>query len=301
MRRILITGGTGQVGMELARLDWPDGLTVDLPGRERLDLCDAAGISAYMDDHKPDCVINCAAWTAVDAAEDAVAAAFLANAQGPAWLAEAAARVGAPIIHLSTDYVFDGALDRPYREDDRPGPLSAYGASKLAGELAVRAANPRSAVLRTAWVLSAHGGNFLKTMLRLAAERSSISVVVDQTGCPTGAADIAQAAQTIALRLMDDREAPTGVYHFVNAGQTSWHGLAAFVFAAAAERGGSAPDLVAIATADYPTRAHRPANSRLDCAKIARDYGMAPRPWQAAVEDIAGELLGPPATGRAKA
>ena len=291
MRQVLVTGGTGQVGLDLARLSWPADVTVRFPQREELDLTSSASIGAYFAAHRLDCVINTAAYTAVDAAEDDVATAFLVNAQGPAWLAEAAGKAGVPMIHVSTDYVFDGALDRPYREDDPTGPTSAYGASKLAGELAVRAANPRSAILRTAWVIGVHRANFLKTMLRLGAQRRELAVVADQIGCPTGSADIAVALQLMALRMMDDRAAPRGIYHFVNAGQASWYELAQAIFDRAAEYDGPKPQVRPISTSEYPTKARRPSNSRLDTGKIERDFGIKPRPWQDILDSIVGELL----------
>jgi dTDP-4-dehydrorhamnose reductase len=291
MRQVLVTGGTGQVGLDLARLPWPAEVMVRLPQREELDLTSPASIAAYFTAHRFDCVINTAAYTAVDAAEDDVATAFLVNAQGPAWLAEAAGKAGIPMIHVSTDYVFDGALDRPYREDDATGPTSAYGASKLAGELAVRAANPRSAILRTAWVIGVHRANFLKTMLRLGAQRRELTVVADQIGCPTGSADIAAALQTMAFRMMDDPQPPRGIYHFVNSGQASWYELAQAIFARAADRGVTKPEVRPISTAEYPTKARRPSNSRLETGKITRDFGIKPRPWQDILDSIVGELL----------
>lgn len=289
--RILITGGSGQVGLELARLAWPQGTVLAVPAKNQLDLSDPVSIGANFTGARWDCVINCAAWTAVDAAEDHVADAFLANAQGPAWIAEIAARHGIPIIQISTDYVFDGSLDRPYRENDAVGPVCAYGASKLAGELAVRCANPRAVVLRTAWVLSAHRSNFLKTMLRLGAERDQLSVVADQFGCPTSAADIARAVQTIALRLAGDETAPIGTYHFVNHGGGSWCELARTIFELSEARGGPSVPVEAISSEQFPTRAKRPANSRLDTGKLRTDYGIDPRPWREAVADIVAELL----------
>lgn len=281
-----MTGGTGQIGQELLRQPWPDEVTLLAPPRAELDLASAASLAAWAADRAIDCIINAAAFTAVDLAEDQAGAAFLANAQGPAWLADLARSRDIPLLHVSTDYVFDGRLDRPYREDDAPAPLGVYGASKLAGELAVRAAAPRHVILRTAWVISARGSNFLKTMLRLAAERPVLRVVADQLGCPTGAADIAAALKAIALAHLADRTAPGGTYHFVNAGSTSWHGLAEAILAT----GGAAVPVVPITTAEFPTRARRPANSRLDCSRIAQDFGVVARPWQEAVAAIVSEL-----------
>lgn len=291
MRRILVTGGSGQIGIELARLSWPADTELHFPSRTELDLNSPESVAACFASGRWDGVINTAAHTAVDAAEDEVAAAFLANAQGPAWLAEASRKAGIPIVHVSTDYVFDGALDRPYREDDSVGPISAYGASKLAGELAVRAANPRSVILRTAWVLSAHRSNFLKTMLRVGAERTTLNIVADQFGCPTGAADIANALQLILLKQMNEPQAPCGIYHFVNSGEASWYELARTIFALAGEHGVTPPEVQAIRTRDFPTKVRRPANSRLETNKIATDYGIIPRSWQEAVADIVSELL----------
>lgn len=289
-RRILVTGGTGQIGLELARLEWPADVAVHFPSRQQLDLTSPDNIASCVGADRWDCIINSAAYTAVDAAEENVAEAFLANAQGPAWLAEAAAKASVPVIHISTDYVFDGELDRPYSENDPVGPTSAYGASKLAGELAVRAASPRSIILRTAWVIGIHRSNFLKTMLRLGADRPVLSIVADQTGCPTAAADIASALQTIAFNMIDEPRV-SGTYHFVNSGEASWYELAQAIFAEAAQHGVAVPEVSPIATADYPTKARRPANSRLSTSRITRDFGIRPRPWRDAVKEIVGELL----------
>lgn len=294
-RHILITGGAGQVGLELQAHAWPEGVVVHAPARDELNLADPASVRAALAARPYAAVINSAAWTAVDMAEDAVADAFLANAQGPAVLAEATRQAGVPLVQVSTDYVFDGSADRPYVESDPVGPLGVYGASKLAGELAVRSGNPRSVVLRTAWVLSVHRANFLKTMLRLAESRDRLGVVGDQVGCPTSARDIAQALATITLRLMDDPNAPTGVYHFVNAGEASWAGLAAEVFALAKAAGRPSAEVDAITTDQYPTPAKRPANSRLNTTKLSRDFGIQPRDWRGAVAEIVAELNKDPA------
>jgi dTDP-4-dehydrorhamnose reductase len=289
-RTILVTGGTGQVGLELLRQPWPTGVSVLAPGRDQLDLASDESIAAWFAGRQIDCIINPAAYTAVDLAEDNAGAAFLANAQGPAWLADIARERNIPLLHVSTDYVFDGALDRPYREDDPVAPLGVYGASKLAGELAIRAGALRHVILRTAWVISAQRNNFLKTMLRLAGDRPELRVVADQYGCPTGARDIAEALRAIALAHLADADAPCGTYHFVNAGSTTWHGLAEAVMAASAARGGPHVSVIPITSADYPQRAARPANSRLDPAKLMRDFGITPRPWQEAVGEIVNEL-----------
>lgn len=290
VRTILVTGATGQVGRELLRQAWPAHVALLSPNRSAMDLSSIESITRYCADRQIDCIINPAAYTAVDRAEDHAGEAFLANAQGPAWLGDLARERRIPLLHVSTDYVFDGSMDRAYREDDPVAPLGVYGASKLAGELAVRSAAPRTVVLRTAWVISAHRNNFLKTMLRLAGEQPQLRVVGDQTGCPTGACDIADALRKIALRHLDDEQAPCGTYHFVNAGSTTWHGLAEEIMRASEALGGPTVPVAPIATADFPTRAKRPGNSRLESAAIERDYGITPRAWKTVVQEIVSEL-----------
>jgi dTDP-4-dehydrorhamnose reductase len=289
MKTVLVTGGAGQVGSALRRLDWGGAVRVLAPGRDQLDLGSAAAVRACFAHGGVDAVVNAAAYTAVDRAESEVGEAFAVNALGPALLAEATAQAGIPLIHLSTDYVFAGDKAAPYGEDDPVGPLGVYGASKLAGELAARAGNARSVVLRTAWVLSPFRSNFLKTMRRLAETRPEIAVVADQVGCPTSADDIAAAVRAILIAQLSGGDAPAGVYHFVNAGEASWCELANAIFAFGA---GDGPRATArpITTADYPTAARRPANSRLATDKIRRDFGVVPRPWREAVAEIVGEL-----------
>lgn len=292
-RHVLITGGAGQVGLELARLAWPDDVVPHFPTRDELDLASADSIAASFASREWAAVINCAAYTAVDKAESEVGATFLANAQGPAWLADATREAGIPLIHVSTDYVFDGSGADYYEPDAPVAPIGVYGASKLAGEQAVRTGNPRSVVLRTAWVLSAHRGNFLKTMLRVGAANPQLRVVADQIGCPTAAADIAAALQTVVLRHLADADAPTGIYHIVNSGEASWCELAGTIFALSARAGGPSAEVVAITTQDYPTPARRPANSRLSTTSLTRDFGIVPRRWQDAIAEIITELVGP--------
>lgn len=291
---VLITGGAGQVGLELARAAWPANLRLHLPTRSELNLGDAEAVRAFFASIPFKAVINSGAYTAVDKAETEVAAAFAANAMGPAILAEVTRAANIPLVQVSTDYVFDGSGEKDYAETDPVGPLGVYGASKLAGEVAVRTGNPRSVVMRTAWVLSPHRANFAKTMLRLAGDRPVLRVVADQTGSPTSARDIAAALRDITVRMIDDPEAPTGVYHFVNAGSTSWAGLAGEIMAQSAARGGPAATVEGITTAEYPTPARRPSNSRLDTFKITRDYGITPRPWKDAVAEIVAELIPEP-------
>jgi dTDP-4-dehydrorhamnose reductase len=287
---ILLTGGSGQVGTEVVRLA-PAGLNIVAPGRTELDMADPDSIARMVASRPWAAVINSAAYTAVDKAESDIVTAWKVNALGPAALAQATAAAAIPLVHVSTDYVFDGSKDGFYREDDPVAPLGVYGASKQAGEQAVRTGNPRHVILRTAWVVSPHGANFVKTMLRLAETRPELGVVDDQRGCPTSATDIAGVLLKIAQRLITSVDAPTGVYHFVNRGEATWCEFARAIFAVAAERGHPPPKVNAITTADYPTPARRPANSRLDVAKLAQDYAIAPRPWKAALEEIVATLL----------
>ncbi|KQW70354.1 NAD(P)-dependent oxidoreductase [Phenylobacterium sp. Root77] len=288
---VLLTGGSGQVGYEVMR-QAPDGVNVVAPGRAELDLSDPDAIFAMVASRPWAAVINCAAYTAVDRAESEAVEAWRANALGPATLAQVTAAARIPLIHVSTDYVFDGSKNGFYKESDSVAPLGIYGASKEAGEQAVRTGNPRHVILRTAWVVSPHGTNFIKTMLRLAETRPEIRVVNDQRGCPTSAADIAAVLLRITARLVaSPQTAPTGTYHFVNSGEATWFELAQAVFEMAAARGYPVPKVEAITTAEYPTPARRPANSRLDTAKLRSDYAINPRPWRAAVEDIVEALL----------
>ncbi|SFK71956.1 dTDP-4-dehydrorhamnose reductase [Falsiroseomonas stagni] len=295
--RLLVAGREGQVARALAlRFAGHDVTALEPPA---LDLTDPASIRAAMDAAAPDLVVNAAAYTAVDRAEDDAALAFAVNRDGAAALAAAAAARGLPFIHFSTDYVFDGRKGAPYSEDDAPCPLGVYGSSKEEGERAVLAANPRSAILRTAWVCSATGGNFLKTMLRLANEREELRVVADQHGAPTFAADLADAVFAMAPRLLaappgDDA---FGLFHLSGAPHTTWYGFTAEILAQAATRGHRQPRLTPIATSDYPTKAARPADGRLDCAKITRVHGIAPADWRASLSRCLDELIGPPQAG----
>jgi dTDP-4-dehydrorhamnose reductase len=291
--RVLVIGRTGQIATELlARLPAAGHSAIALEPPE-FDMTDAAQVAAAFAEHAPEAVINAAAYTAVDRAEDDTALAFAVNATGPGLLGEAAARAGIPVVHYSTDYVFAGDKPTPYTEDDPTGPAGAYGASKLAGEVALHAAQPRSVTLRTAWVCSAHGNNFVKTMLRFGRERPEMRVVADQHGAPTFADDLADAAIALLPRLV---AAPAGdpgfgIFHLTGQPFTTWHGFAEAIFAGAAARGQPAPKLTAIATADYPTRAMRPANSRLDCGRILRIHGIAAADWRAGLDRCLDILL----------
>ena len=290
---VLVLGGSGQVGTELRTLAWPDDVVLHAPERASLDLTNAAAMASAFEARDYAVVINAAAYTAVDRAESDSAAAWRLNALAPAILAEQTARRAIPLVHVSTDYVFDGTSVGAYEPDAPIGPTSVYGASKAGGELAVRTGNPRHAIVRTAWLVSPHRSNFLKTMLRLSGEREKLTVVDDQHGCPTSAADLAATLASIALRLAQDAAAPTGTFHFVNAGDTTWHGFARAIIAGSVSRGGRDVPVEAIPTADYPTPARRPANSVLSTRTLTEGYGIRPRPWQAALEEILDGLLGP--------
>jgi dTDP-4-dehydrorhamnose reductase len=288
--KVLVTGGSGQVGTALA--DAPAGpLDLLFPPRADFDLASEASMDSWFGRHPVEAVINAGAYTAVDRAEADEAAAWAANAAGPAWLASRCAELGLPLVQLSTDYVFDGSKDGFYAEDDEVAPVNVYGASKEAGERKVRAAGSRHLILRTAWVMSPWGSNFARTMLRLGAERSELRIVDDQIGSPTSAIDIADALIRLTSRLIADPAAPAGTYHFVNAGEASWYDVAAAIFEAAAAHGRPAPALIRIPSSDFPTPARRPANSRLDSAKLRRDYGIEARPWREAVREIVDRIL----------
>lgn len=284
---ILVTGASGQVGGAVARLAADRGLRVWAPGRAELDLSKPATISSALTGKLLSAVINCAAYTAVDKAESEPELAELVNAIAPTILGKETARRQIPLIHISTDYVFDGTKDGPYVEGDRVNPVSAYGKTKEAGEAGVRTENSNHAIIRTAWVLSSGGTNFLNTMLRLGKERPEVPIVADQWGCPTAVGDIAGALIAIVEKLGDRG----GTWHFVNSGEASWHGLAEHIFAETKRRGMPTPLLNAIATADYPTLARRPSNSRLATGLIERDFGIIPQPWQHAVDQILAERL----------
>jgi dTDP-4-dehydrorhamnose reductase len=290
---ILVTGGTGQVGVELARRSWPDGWRLALPMRAELDLSDAASIRTYLAGRKFDAIVNAGAYTAVDKAESETDLAWAVNALAPVVLAEAAASAGVPIVQLSTDYVFDGKKPAPYVEDDAVAPLNVYGASKEGGEQAVRTACPRHVILRTSWVVSPHGRNFVKTMLRLVGEKASLDVVSDQQGAPTAAADIAGAVATILPLLLQPevRADRFGTFHYCSTGVTSWYEIARAIAASAAERGLGRCEIRPIDTQFYPTPARRPLNSRLDTRKIRSCYGVIPRDWRAALDDVLAKLV----------
>ncbi|WP_395676646.1 dTDP-4-dehydrorhamnose reductase [Inquilinus sp.] len=275
---LVILGAGGQVGRELAELAQAQGLAVRALARAEVDITEAAAVAEAV--RGADFVANCAAYTAVDKAEAERDRAFAVNVTGPGVIAAACAAAGAALLHISTDYVFRGDGDRPWREDDPIAPLSVYGESKAAGEAAVRAALPRHVILRTAWVFAAHGSNFVRTMLRLGAERPELRIVADQRGGPTPAADIAAAILAIRGQALAPGFDGWGTFHFAGAPATTWHDFAAAIFAA---KGGPGPVLHAIATADYPTPARRPSNSVLDCGKISRVFGLGQPDWRQAL------------------
>ena len=277
---ILVFGRTGQVVRELRAL-----APVIALGREEADLSAPGACAAAIETHTPTAVINAAAYTAVDLAEDEEEAATLVNGAAPAEIGQACAARDIPFVHLSTDYVFDGCGDAPWRTDDRPAPISAYGRSKLVGERGVEAAGGTYALLRTSWVFSAHGQNFVKSMLRLGNERNQLRVVADQIGGPTPASAIASACLTIANQLAHDRT-KAGTYHFAGAPEISWADFAREIFAQAAVD----CDVVDIDTADYPTPAQRPANSRLDCSTTESTFGINIPDWRAELATVLHQL-----------
>jgi len=281
--KVLVFGQTGQVARELARR-CPDGVTARFFGRAQADLIQPAACAAMIDDC--DVVINAAAWTAVDKAETEEAAALVVNGDTPTAMARACAAKGLPFLHISTDYVFDGTGDRPFGTDHPVAPLGAYGRTKLAGERGVLAAGGNALIMRTSWVVSAHGANFVKTMLRLGADRESLNVVADQIGGPTPAAAIADALYVAARAMVGGAQG--GVHHFAGAPDTSWADFARVIMA----RAGLACAVNDIPSSAYPTPAKRPQNSRLDCSGFERAYGVARPDWRAGLDQILQELQG---------
>jgi dTDP-4-dehydrorhamnose reductase len=284
--RLLVFGRTGQVATELGRLAGP-GLEIAALGREEADLSDPDACAAAVRAADAHAVVNAAAYTAVDRAESEEELATTINGAAPGAMARAAAERDIPFLHVSTDYVFDGAKAAPWVEDDPPAPLGAYGRSKLAGERAVALAGGRHVILRTAWVHAGHGGNFVRTMLGAGASRDRLTVVDDQRGGPTAAADIAAALVAIARALAQGRGVP-GIFHYCGAPAVSWCGFAREIFAQAGRA--RTPEIVPIRTADWPTPAVRPRNSVLDCGKIRAAYGIAQPDWRASLGPVLAEL-----------
>lgn len=279
--RILVTGREGQVASALVEEGAATGHEIIRLGRPDFDLAQPEGIRAALTAHRPDVVVSAAAYTAVDQAESEPDLAMSINGVAPGVIAAAAAEFGLPIVHLSTDYVFDGLKPTPYLETDATGPQGTYGRTKLAGEVAVAGSNPRHAILRTAWVYAHGGKNFVRTMLRLAADRPELRVVSDQLGGPTYATDLARAilAMAVTLPARPAGDEGFGLFHASGTGDTSWAGFATAIFERAAIEGLPSARVVPIATADYPTPARRPANSRLDCNKLHKVYGIRQPHW----------------------
>jgi dTDP-4-dehydrorhamnose reductase len=281
---ILVIGRSGQVARALARLGRIQDRDVLTLGRPEADLARPETLIAALARHAPAAVVNAGAYTAVDDAESDRDQAFAVNAAGAGHLARACAEVDVPLIHISSDYVFDGRGRRPWREDDAIAPLSAYGDSKAEGEVEVRAAGGRHVILRTSWLYSEAGRNFLTTMLRLSRERPELAIVDDQTGAPTWATDVAAAISRIIETAAGGRDDIWGTFHFANAGSTTWFGFASAIFARAEALGWQVPDLKPITTGEYPTPARRPAYSVLDTGKFARVFGIAPHDWRDALD-----------------
>lgn len=295
MKRILLTGTTGQVGQELQQTLAPLGEVIGV-GHQGLNLAQPDSIRQLIDQVKPTLIVNAAAYTAVDRAETEFEQAKLINGVAPTLMAEAAQQLGATLIHISTDYVFDGKKGTPYSEQDTPNPMNAYGRSKLMGEEGVRQAGDRHIILRTAWVYGAHGkSNFVKTMLRLGAERDEIRVVADQVGTPTGAKDIAEAIAQLLTQLdlsQTQESMPNGTYHFTNSGVASWYDFAIAIFEEAKSLGYQlkVQRVVPITTSEYPTPAQRPLYSVLACAKISAVLGAHPLYWRQGLRQMLREL-----------
>ncbi|WP_434403979.1 dTDP-4-dehydrorhamnose reductase [Sphingobium sp. DN12] len=289
--KIAVTGTAGQVVTSLIERGTAAGHEVIAIGRPDLDLADPASVVRTLSAAGPGVIVSAAAYTAVDKAESESDLAFAVNGAGPGAVAQAAKALGVPLIHVSTDYVFDGTLDRPYVESDPTGPTGVYGASKLAGERAVLDGHDDSAVLRVAWVYSPFGGNFVKTMLRLAGDRDELGVVGDQVGNPTSALAIADGIIKVATNMVSDSSpALRGIFHMTAPGDASWADFAQAIFAASAARGGPTAAVRPIGTADYPTPATRPANSRLDCGLIARTHGVTLPDWRTSLDDVMDRL-----------
>lgn len=296
MTRLLLFGAGGQLGREICALAQTRGAELVALDRSALDVCDPVAVARALEAHRPDAVINAAAYTAVDKAESEPERAARANAFAPGHMAERCARYRTPLIHVSTDYVFDGTKQGAYVEADPVAPLGVYGRTKAAGEAAVRAATDRHVIVRTSWVYGAYGNNFLKTMLRLAGERDRLTVVADQRGCPTATRDLAEAL-LVAADAAAKGEARFGTYHFAGTGATTWHGFASAIVTAAARHTGRAPEVAPITTAEYPTPARRPRNSELSSALFERTFGYKAAPWTERAREVVDQLIGAEAAG----
>ena len=292
MKRILVTGAEGMTGSEVAGQAAAAGWTVRPLSHADADITDARALKEVTEAFRPDVVVNCGAYTAVDRAESEAELAMAVNRDGARNTARAAASIGAPLIHVSTDYVFNGDGRTPYQPDARPDPLGVYGKTKLAGEAAVKMENPNHVIVRTSWVFSHRGSNFVQTMLRLSSKRDELRIVDDQIGRPTSAADLASAL-LIAARAITEEPSVAGTYHFANAGEVSWFAFAQGIFEEAAALGMThAPSIVPIPTSEFPTAALRPAYSVLDTTSFSQRFGVAPRSWRAALRDTLAVSIG---------
>lgn len=288
---IFVAGRTGQLARALTVVANERSVPLIAIARPELDLSDPGSIERSLNTCVPRAIINAAAYTFVDKAELEPDQAFKINRDGSAQLARVAAKLRVPFIHVSTDYVFDGNKSTPYDENDRPSPIGVYGQSKYAGEIAVLNSDPSATILRTSWVYSPYGHNFVKTMLRLAETRERIQVVDDQFGAPTSARDLAEAILAITGKIEEDPvKRFGGIYHLAAAGKTTWYGFASAIFAGWGARGGRVPIVEAITSRDYVTPARRPVNSQLDCSKAANIFGVRLRPWRQALESCLDEL-----------
>ena len=288
---ILITGRDGQVAQALAERGRQHELV--FAARPEFDLAEPASIARTIDRVCPDLVISAAAYTAVDQAEDEPTLAFAVNGEAPGYIGHAAARIGAPVLHLSTDYVFDGNGEDAWREDDQIGPIGVYGKTKLAGEKALAASGATYAILRTAWVYSPFGNNFVKTMLRLAETRDTLNVVADQYGNPTSALDIADGLLTIADRwALTPGHGANTTYHLAGTGSTNWADFARAIYAISSRKGGPACEVNSIPSSAFPTKARRPANSRLNCDRMARTFNYRAPAWQESLEQTMARIQG---------
>lgn len=287
---ILVFGAEGQTGRELIALASQRKVAAVGLSRAEADITQAEIVRVAIERHRPSLVVNAAGYTAVDRAESEPELARAANVEGAAIVAASSARTGLPLVHLSTDYVFDGKKSGAYVENDPIAPLSVYGRTKAEGEAAVREAQPHHVILRTSWVYGVHGKNFLKTVLRQASERDELTMVADQFGCPTATADIAEAILLLAPRLVADANV-SGIYHFAGAGRTSWHDFATEIVACQRPFTGRNPRVVPVATADFKTAARRPANSAFDSGRFRAIFGHSARPWQERVAETVDLLL----------
>jgi dTDP-4-dehydrorhamnose reductase len=282
---ILVFGSGGQLGQELARMAAPREIALTALTHAQTDVSNRSAVAAALTEYRPSLVVNAAAYTKVDRAETETCAALRGNARGPAVLASACAGAEVPLVHISTDYVFDGTQARAYLESDPINPINAYGHSKAVGEAAVRRHQPRHVILRTSWLYGEFGQNFLKTIVRLAQEREELRVVTDQRGSPTSTRDLADAILRMVPRLAAGEEV-WDTYHFTGSGVTTWHGFASCIVAAQAPLTGRKPTVSAITTAEFPTQARRPAHCELDCSRFERTFGFRARPWAEETTEI---------------